>query len=482
MSMITWQQAVLCGIVYWLCIGNLPFSVVWTLQKPLVCGTLVGALLGSPLEGAAIGAMLTLVHLGFRSVGGSLSADLGLVGVLLTAYGVSTGMDIRITMLLSVPAGLLGRVIWYARLSVDGYFADKALEWIGQGHYKRLWLADIILPELFCAAISILPCAVLVYGAGTVAAVPDILEPFGVMPYLTFTGGLLIGCGILSALRDIFYGKARLFFLAGIVSTLIFRIPLIFIGMISVVLAGGWIFLSGRNSEDGDAREEKDTFPAERMLTPAALTKAWLVWELFPQTCYNYERMMGQHLALVFLSVLRFFYPDRPEEKKALMVREAQYFNTHVEFGSCVAGLALSLEERRMRSEFPDNSMIRNLKSMFMGSVAGIGDKLWQSTLLPCLLLISADEIIHYARGTGVVLCYVIAVLVLSFALSFAGFRLGYEYGENGILDLLEHPLKDKIMSGASGIACAVIGAGLAGFLPEITGGGMYTVITQIFH
>lgn len=29
------------------------------------------------------------------------------------------------------------------------------------------------------------------------------------------------------------------------------------------------------------------------LIPKSALIKAWLVWETFPQTCYNYERMMG---------------------------------------------------------------------------------------------------------------------------------------------------------------------------------------------
>ena len=48
-------QAVLCGVVYWLAVGNLPFVGLWSLQRPLVCGAITGLILGHPVQGAVIG-------------------------------------------------------------------------------------------------------------------------------------------------------------------------------------------------------------------------------------------------------------------------------------------------------------------------------------------------------------------------------------------------------------------------------------------
>lgn len=44
-------QAFLCGVVYFLAIGNLPFVGLWSLQRPLVCGLITGIILGDPLTG-----------------------------------------------------------------------------------------------------------------------------------------------------------------------------------------------------------------------------------------------------------------------------------------------------------------------------------------------------------------------------------------------------------------------------------------------
>ena len=56
-------QAVLCGIVYWLAVGNLPFVGLWSLQRPLVCGLVTGLILGHPVQGASSEQPLSLIHI-----------------------------------------------------------------------------------------------------------------------------------------------------------------------------------------------------------------------------------------------------------------------------------------------------------------------------------------------------------------------------------------------------------------------------------
>lgn len=56
-------QAFLCGFLYFIAIGNLPFVGLWTIQRPLVCGLLTGVILGDPLKGAMVGATINLVYL-----------------------------------------------------------------------------------------------------------------------------------------------------------------------------------------------------------------------------------------------------------------------------------------------------------------------------------------------------------------------------------------------------------------------------------
>lgn len=83
------------------------------------------------------------------------------------------------------------------------------------------------------------------------------------------------------------------------------------------------------------------------LIPRAALIKAWLIWETFPQTCYNYERMMGQVVAHMFSAVINFLYKEDPSKRKEVMKREIEFFNVHIEFGACILGMAIALKNKR---------------------------------------------------------------------------------------------------------------------------------------
>ena len=74
---ITILQAALVAIGYYL--SNSPWIVgnggFFGLYRPLVGGFLVGVIMGSPSEGAMIGAAINVLYLGFIAAGSSIPAD-----------------------------------------------------------------------------------------------------------------------------------------------------------------------------------------------------------------------------------------------------------------------------------------------------------------------------------------------------------------------------------------------------------------------
>lgn len=83
--------------------------------------------------------------------------------------------------------------------------------------------------------------------------------------------------------------------------------------------------------------------PTAPLISKRQLFKSWLIWENFLQTCYNYERMMCQAIAHVFVPVSKNFYPHDPAKKKAMMQRGIEFFNVHVEFGSAIIGMIIAM-------------------------------------------------------------------------------------------------------------------------------------------
>ena len=129
----------------------------------------------------------------------------------------------------------------------------------------------------------------------------------------------------------------------------------------------------------------------QRLIPKKALFRASLIWETWVQTCYNYERMMGMACAHTFLPVVKYLYPDNKEKQIDVMTREMEFFNVHPEFGSCILGLAISLEEEKAMGNDIPNEFITNIKTSLMGPLAGVGDTIWQGVLIPILLALCID-------------------------------------------------------------------------------------------
>ncbi|MEL4357910.1 MULTISPECIES: PTS system mannose/fructose/sorbose family transporter subunit IID [unclassified Luteococcus] len=193
------------------------------------------------------------------------------------------------------------------------------------------------------------------------------------------------------------------------------------------------------------------------------LVHAWLIWENFPQTCYNYERMMGQAVAHTFVPIARRLYKNSPDEKKEMMKRESEFFNVHIEFGACILGLAIALEEQKAMGKPVPGALITSLKTSLMGPLSGIGDTIFQGVLIPILLAICID-----ITQTGSIwgsVTYAVAIIAIAFGLSYANFMFGYRAGAERVMEFLERGLLDKILRGAEIMGCMVMGGLISNFV-----------------
>ena len=237
MDKMTILQAALCGVVYWLAVGNLPFVGLWSLQRPLVCGLVTGCILGHPVEGAVIGATINLVYLGFMSAGGSMPADMGLAGVLGTAYAIVGGLDTDTALALAVPIGILGTIVWAGRMTFDSVFVHMADKYIEKGEYKKIWRANVLFPQILCFCMTAIPCALAAYfGSAYIQGIIEMLSG-RVLTVFQIIGGLMPALGIAITLQYIFKGESKVFLFAGFLLAVYSKLPLLTVGLIALLTA-----------------------------------------------------------------------------------------------------------------------------------------------------------------------------------------------------------------------------------------------------
>lgn len=234
-------QAFLIGLVYYLgSIGTPWLSLLGSisvLYKPLVAGTIVGFIMGDPVQGCIVGAAINLPYIAFISAGGTAPQDPGLAGTLGTALALATGVSPSVAITLALPLGLLGTIIWVTHMTVDVFFvhmADKAAE---EGNLDRICFLHVVPPQIFMAVLCIVPVTIGAYfGVDAVSGVVAALEgtPLHVLEVI---GGLLPAIGIAMNLRSIGRPGTLLFFIVGFIMVVYMELPVITIAILAAVIA-----------------------------------------------------------------------------------------------------------------------------------------------------------------------------------------------------------------------------------------------------
>lgn len=248
----TWIEAVLIGVLYWLAIGNLPFVGLWTLQRPLVMGLLVGFILGDPVMGAVVGGTINLVYLGFMSAGGSMPADMSLAGALGTAYAIAGGLDAQTALSLAVPIGLLGTIIWYLRMTFGSIFVHMGDRFIEDEQYDKIVLANVVYPQIITAVLTIIPATLAAYyGAAYVQDFINLIDG-PILDVFMVIGGLMPALGVAITLTYIFKGEARIFLLLGFIIAAYSSLGLLPLGIIAAIIAVVYVQLDKKAEPEGE--------------------------------------------------------------------------------------------------------------------------------------------------------------------------------------------------------------------------------------
>lgn len=233
-------QAILIGFGYYLSQGPWLIGLsFYTLNRPLVAGLLVGLILGDPGQGALIGAAINLIYLGFISAGGAIPGDPGLAGWVGTTIALAGHLNYGAALAIAVPIGLLGTVVWNARMTVDSAFmhmADRAADKADIGGVIR---ANVLYPQIWLFIITFIPVTIAVYiGASFIG---DVINGFPVwlLGGLAIAGGILPAIGIAMNMKFIFLGSAIPYFFVGYLVMVVLgnQVSIMVLAVIGVALA-----------------------------------------------------------------------------------------------------------------------------------------------------------------------------------------------------------------------------------------------------
>ncbi len=214
------------------------------------------------------------------------------------------------------------------------------------------------------------------------------------------------------------------------------------------------------------------------------LKKSFLAYELFSMRMFTFERMMGPDMVSFLLSVREDLYPGNEEKQRELALNHCVFFNTQPTLGSIVWGVVLGLEmERAKDPAIVNNDIIQSIKAAIAAPVAGIGDSLAQSLLIPILLSIAIGL---SSSGSAVgVLFFVLVYSLIMYPAAWLLFKLGVNMGIEGAETILSSDIKDRVISAIETLGIIVVGGVLASFANiklalEYTNGEMAVNVQEI--
>jgi PTS system mannose-specific IID component len=195
---------------------------------------------------------------------------------------------------------------------------------------------------------------------------------------------------------------------------------------------------------------------ADKKLSKKDLRKVYRNWVMYSLSCQNMERMEAPAFVRSMGVVADKLY-DNEEDKKELLARHTQFFNTEPLIGSIIPGIVLGMEEQKASGQDIPDELIGGIKTALMGPLAGIGDSLMAGTLVPILLSIA----LGLSKDTGSIagpIFYVVAYLGIMIPLTWFLFNKGYTTGLKSAELILAGGKKDIITRAFNIVGLIVLG------------------------
>lgn len=240
----------LCAFFGW---TNYGFVNLGT-TRPIICGTLVGIILGDAETGIIIGGTLQLVYLGVQGIGAAIPVNSTTATTVTTAIAITTGADMETALALAIPVSVMGQLGRMAAWTINApimHMADKLAE---NAEYKKMKMLQILGSLVFYVT-EFIPVFLCIYlGGNFVANINENMPPL-VSAWLSKATGMLpaLGFGMLVALM--YKPKFLPFFIIGFVMSAVFKGSLLAIALLGAAMAL-MVFFYGPNSQ-GKSRGRK---------------------------------------------------------------------------------------------------------------------------------------------------------------------------------------------------------------------------------
>lgn len=186
---------------------------------------------------------------------------------------------------------------------------------------------------------------------------------------------------------------------------------------------------------------------------------AWRLILTF-QATENYEREGAYDFLYCILPTLRDTYKDNPEELKVRTRKNNEFFNCNPVFSGPIIGLVAAMEENHV-----DEDTIQSTKVALMGPLAGLGDTIIYTLIIPLLFSAGANLALQGSMAGPIMVIPI--TFVLMFVCRYYGTLYTYKRGIEGMNTIMS---KINVISElASKYGCFLVGSMVVNMLSVTT-------------
>ncbi|SKC35714.1 PTS mannose/fructose/sorbose/N-acetylgalactosamine transporter subunit IIC [Maledivibacter halophilus] len=223
----------------------------YTIGRPLIAGTIIGAILGDIKTGILIGAAIQALYVGLVTPGLSMPGDVNFAAYIGIPLAIVSGATPEYAVSLSVPLSFLGVALVYLVVTVNVLFVHKQEKWIEEG---KLSLANKIpiIGNTTQFIVRFFPIFLANYfGASYVTKLVSIIpEPVGNV--FLVLGGILPAVGFGLLLKFILKENIEIiYFLFGFVLIAVLKTSIIPATIIAVLFA----YIDVKYNKNSDRKE-----------------------------------------------------------------------------------------------------------------------------------------------------------------------------------------------------------------------------------
>lgn len=224
--------SLVCTVCGWLTYG----MYGWGITSPVVCGPIVGLLLGDLNTGIMIGGTLQLVYMGVVGVGAAIPINATTATTVTTALCIITKIDMNAAIALAVPVAVLGqldRMLAWTLNTPLMHIADKYAE---KAEYKKMTRLTYVGSLIFFVTEFIPVFLCIYFGSGFVAGL-NANMPMWISNWLKVSTGMLPALGFGMLLSMMYKPKYIPFFIIGFVMCAVFGGSLISVALLGAAAA-----------------------------------------------------------------------------------------------------------------------------------------------------------------------------------------------------------------------------------------------------